>query len=120
MCVSSPHASPASCPCALPVDRAVLEAQGHHAAALPVLHQQVQGKVLDEVVTVVLKGLAVQGVQEGVASTVGHTAASEGEKGRGKVVGRQGEMEVCVCVCVLIYICKGVCFFVWTAVNMYI
>ena len=36
-----------------PVDSTVLEAEGDHAAALSVLHQQVQGEVLDKVVAVV-------------------------------------------------------------------
>lgn len=65
------------------MDGAVLEAQGHHAAALPVLHEQVEGEVLDEVVAVVLEGLAVQGVEQGVAGPVSHTAApgSEGTNG---------------------------------------
>ena len=66
----------------------VLEAECHHAAALPVLHEQVEGEVLDEVITVVLEGLAVQGVEEGVASAVSHTAAPSGRK--------------CVFVCVYI------------------
>ena len=42
-----------------PVDGAVLQAEGDDAAALAVLHQQVQGEVLDEVVAVVPEKLVV-------------------------------------------------------------
>ena len=37
----------------VPVNGAILQAEGDDAPALPILHDQVQGKVLDEVVAVV-------------------------------------------------------------------
>ena len=58
-----------------PVQRAVLQAEGDHAATLAVLHQQVEREVLDEVVAVVAERLAVQRVQQRVAGPVGHAAA---------------------------------------------
>jgi hypothetical protein len=57
------------------VDLAVLEAEGHDAAALAVLHDQVEGKVLDEEGAVVPHGLAVEGVQERVTGTISDSAA---------------------------------------------
>lgn len=58
-----------------PVDLAVLEAEGHDAAALAVLHDQVESKVLDEEGAVVPHGLAVEGVQERVTGTISDSAA---------------------------------------------
>ena len=48
----------------------------HHAAALAVLHDQVDGEVLDEEVRVVLQRLLVERVQHGVPGTVGRSAGS--------------------------------------------
>ena len=42
----------------LPVDCSVLQAECDHAAALAVLHKQVQGKVLNEVVAVIPKNIS--------------------------------------------------------------
>merc|ERR550517_1091132 len=58
-----------------PVDGAILEAERDHTPALAILHQEVDGKVLDEVVAVVAEALAVQSVEEGVAGPVSDTAA---------------------------------------------
>ncbi len=57
------------------MDGAVLEAEGDDAAALALLHEQVEGKVLDEVVAVVAQRLAVERVQQRVARAVGNAAA---------------------------------------------
>merc|ERR1719187_90810 len=61
-----------------PVDRAVLETQGDHTAALALLHQQVQGEILHEIIAVVPKTLTIQGMQHGVPCPVSHTAAPVG------------------------------------------
>ena len=60
------------------VESAVLLVVGQDTAALAILHDQVNGEVLDEVVGVVPEGLAVEGVEEGVAGTVGGGAATVG------------------------------------------
>lgn len=60
------------------VESAVLLVVGEDTTALAVLHNQVKGEVLDEVVGVVAQRLAVQGVQKGVAGSVGGGAASVG------------------------------------------
>merc|ERR1719352_104818 len=58
-----------------PVDGAVLQAESNHSPALSILHQQVDGKVLDEVVAVIAEALAVQSVEEGVTGPVSNAAA---------------------------------------------
>mmetsp|Transcript_36508 Transcript_36508/g.92269 ORF Transcript_36508/g.92269 Transcript_36508/m.92269 type:complete len:522 (-) Transcript_36508:522-2087(-) len=59
------------------VQRAVLLAQRHHAAACAVLvHDQVQRKVLHKKVGVVLHGGTVEGVQHGVAGAIRGTCAT--------------------------------------------
>ncbi len=58
------------------VQSAVLLVVGEDTTALAILHNQVEGEVLDEVVGVVAQGLAVQGVEEGVAGSVGGGTAS--------------------------------------------
>ena len=58
-----------------PVDGAILKAERDHTPALAILHQEVDGEVLDEEVAVVAEALAVQGVEEGVAGPVSDTAA---------------------------------------------
>jgi len=68
------------------VDLAVLEAEGHNATALAVLHDQVKGEVLNEEGTVVPHGLAVEGVQESVTSTISDGAAPVGLATLAKVV----------------------------------
>ena len=56
----------------------VLHVERDNTDALAILHNQVQGKVLDEEVGVVTEGLAVEGVEEGVAGTVGRGGAAVG------------------------------------------
>lgn len=51
----------------LPMQCSILEVQGDAPLADAVFHQQVQGEVLNEVLAVVAKWLAVERVQEGVA-----------------------------------------------------
>jgi hypothetical protein len=60
------------------VQSAVLLVVGEDTAALTVLHDQVEGEVLDEVVGLVAEGLAVEGVKEGVAGSVSGSTASVG------------------------------------------
>jgi fucose 4-O-acetylase-like acetyltransferase len=57
---------------------AVLLVVGKNTAALAVLHDQVQSKILDEVVGVVGKGLAVERVKQSVTRSVSSSAASVG------------------------------------------
>ena len=56
----------------------VLHVERDDTDALDVLHNQVEGKVLDEEVGVVTEGLTVEGVKEGVAGTVGRGGATVG------------------------------------------
>lgn len=54
----------------------VFQTERNHSSAFSILHQQVQGKVLDEVVAIVAQRLAVERVQQRVAGSVRHAAAS--------------------------------------------
>lgn len=58
------------------VQRAILHVHRNHTDALAILHEQVEGKVLDEKVGVVTQRLTVQGVQDGVTGTIGSGGAS--------------------------------------------
>eukprot|EP00123_Amoebidium_parasiticum_P009646 comp19618_c0_seq1/m.23132 comp19618_c0_seq1/g.23132 ORF comp19618_c0_seq1/g.23132 comp19618_c0_seq1/m.23132 type:complete len:521 (+) comp19618_c0_seq1:701-2263(+) len=59
------------------VDGAILHVHGNHTTAGTILHDQVHGKVLDEVVgALVAQRLAVQGVQDGVACAISHGTAA--------------------------------------------
>lgn len=58
------------------VQSTILLVVGKDTAALAVLHNQVKGEELDEVVGVVAQRLAVQSVQEGVAGSVGSGAGA--------------------------------------------
>ncbi len=69
------------------VERAVLLVVGQDTAALAILHDQVDGEVLDEVVGVVPKGLAVESVEERVAGTIGGGAAAVGLATLAEVLG---------------------------------
>jgi hypothetical protein len=60
------------------VQGAILLVVGEDTTALAILHNQVDGEVLDEVVGVVTEGLAVESVQQGVAGSVGSSTASVG------------------------------------------
>lgn len=60
------------------VKSAVLLVISENAAALAILHDQVNGEVLDEVVGVVPEGLAVESVKKGVAGTISGSAAAVG------------------------------------------
>lgn len=60
------------------VEGAVLLVVGENTAAFTILHDQVEGEVLDEVVGVVSERLAVEGVEKGVAGTVSSSAAAVG------------------------------------------
>ena len=53
------------------VEGAVLHVERNDTDTLAVLHDEVEGEVLDEEVGVVAEGLAVERVEEGVAGTVG-------------------------------------------------
>ena len=60
------------------VERAVFHVQSHDTDALAALHDEVKGEVLDEEVGVVTEGLAVEGVEERVAGTIGGGGAAVG------------------------------------------
>ena len=54
----------------------VLHVERDDTDALAILHDQVESEVLNEEVGVVTEGLAVEGVEEGVAGTVGGSGAT--------------------------------------------
>jgi len=58
------------------VEGTILHVQGENTTALTVLHDQIQGKVLDEEVGVVAKRLAVEGVEDGVTGTISDGSAA--------------------------------------------
>ncbi|KAI6755199.1 hypothetical protein HG531_004305 [Fusarium graminearum] len=58
------------------VQSAVLLVVGEDTAALTILHNQVEGEVLDEVVGLVAERLAVESVKKGVAGSVSGSTAS--------------------------------------------
>ena len=58
------------------VERAVFHVQSHDTDAFAALHDEVKGEVLDEEVGVVAEGLAVEGMEEGMAGTVGGSSAA--------------------------------------------
>jgi hypothetical protein len=60
------------------VESAVLLVVGEDTAALTILHDQVEGEVLDEVVGLVAERLAVESVKKGVAGSVSGSTASVG------------------------------------------
>ena len=62
--------------CTETVKSTVFHIQRNNTDALAILHDQVKSKVLDEEVGVVTEGLAVEGVEEGVAGTVGRGGAT--------------------------------------------
>lgn len=65
------------------MDGSVLEVHGNDSDASSVLHDEVKGEILDEVVAVVLEGSSVEGMEKGVSGTVGNAAGS-GMKGIGR------------------------------------
>ena len=64
--------------CAEPVKSTVFHVHGHNTNTLSTFHDQVEGEVLDEEVGVVTEGLAVERVEESVASTVCRSRAAVG------------------------------------------
>jgi hypothetical protein len=60
------------------VESTILLVVGEDTTALAVLHDQVEGEVLDEVVGVVAERLPIESVQQGVAGTVSSSAATVG------------------------------------------
>ena len=62
----------------VPVDRTILQTEGDDSSAFTIFHQQVEGEVFNEVVAVVFEGLAIEGVEQGVASTVSNAATPGG------------------------------------------
>ena len=58
------------------VQCAVLHVQRHDANTFAVFHDQIEREVFNEEVSVVTEGLAVEGVKEGVAGTVGRGGAT--------------------------------------------
>ena len=59
-----------------PMKGAVFRAERDDTDTLAVLHDQVQGEVLDEEVGVVTEGLAVEGVEKGMTGTVSGSSAT--------------------------------------------
>lgn len=60
------------------VQSAIFLVVGQDTTALTILHDQIDDEVLDEVVGVVSQGLAVEGVQQSVTSSVSSSTASVG------------------------------------------
>jgi hypothetical protein len=60
------------------MQRPILHVQCDDAYTLPIVHDEVEGEVLDEEVGVVAEGLAVEGVEEGMACAVGGGGAAVG------------------------------------------
>ena len=58
------------------MDRAVVEVPGHDAAAHALVHDQVEGEILDEELGVVPERLLVERVQDGMAGAVGGGAGA--------------------------------------------
>jgi hypothetical protein len=58
------------------VDGAVVEVHGDDAAAHSLIHQQVDGEILDEELRAVFERLTVHRVQHGVAGAVGGGAGA--------------------------------------------
>lgn len=54
----------------------VLQTERDHTSALAAFHQQIEGKILDEIVAVIAQRLTVECVQQRVAGPVGHATAS--------------------------------------------
>lgn len=60
------------------VESTVLLVVSDHTAALTVLHEKVHGEVLDEELGVVTQTLTIKGVEQSMASTVGHGTGTVG------------------------------------------
>ena len=59
------------------MDSAVIEVPGHNTGAHAVVrHDQVEGEILDEELRIVLEGLAVECVQNGMARAIGGRASA--------------------------------------------
>ena len=61
---------------AKPVQCALRHVERDDAATLAIFHDEVEGKILDEELGVVLQRLLIQGVQHGVAGAVGRRAGA--------------------------------------------
>lgn len=57
------------------MQRSVLHIDSYDTLALVPLHYQVQSEILDEIIAIVAKRLAVEGVQHAVSGTIGHGGA---------------------------------------------
>jgi hypothetical protein len=60
------------------VEGAVLHVHSDDTDRLAILHDEIKSKVLDEEVGIVAQGLAIEGVEDSVASTVGGGGAAVG------------------------------------------
>lgn len=58
------------------MESTVFHVEGNDTNTLAVLHDQVQGEVLDEVLGIMAQGLTVEGVEDSVASSVGGSGAT--------------------------------------------
>ena len=74
------------------MQRAVIELERDHAAAMAVLvHDQVDGEVLDEELGVVAQRLAIERVEHGVAGAVGRGAGALGRRAVAEIGGHAAE-----------------------------
>ena len=60
------------------MQRTVFHVQSDDTDTLAILHDEIKSKVLDEEVGIVAQGLAIEGVEDSVASTVGGGGAAVG------------------------------------------
>lgn len=73
------------------MDGSVFEVHGNDSNAGSVLHDEVEGEVLNEVVAVVLEGGSVESVEKGVSSSVSDTASSVSLSSTSEIVGLSSE-----------------------------
>ena len=73
------------------VDRSVVEAQRNHAAALAAVHDQIDRKIFDEEVGVVLEALLVERVEHRMAGAVGGGTSALRRRALAHVLGHPAE-----------------------------
>lgn len=61
-----------------PVKGTIFHVKGNDTNTFAVLHDQVEGEVFDEEVGIVAEGLAIEGVENGMTSTVSSSSAAVG------------------------------------------
>jgi hypothetical protein len=58
-----------------PMERPILETESNDPTTLSIFHEEVEGKVLNKVLAVVLEGLSVERVEEGVTGPIRNATA---------------------------------------------